>query len=88
MENVYGFEVAERHDRDIALMEKVLEGLQAFAPGRFLVQYLPGVRHYPEWLPFVGWQLRELAASRAAAREAKDGMFNKTKEALVLFPWA
>ncbi|KAI0699911.1 CyP450 monooxygenase [Cerioporus squamosus] len=79
----YGIDVAEEDDANIALMEKTLEGFQAFSPGRFLVQYLPILQHVPTWWPVVGSQLRELKSWRTAAREVKQAMYSQTHEALV-----
>ncbi|RPD62674.1 cytochrome P450 [Lentinus tigrinus ALCF2SS1-7] len=79
----YGIDVAEHDDPNIALMEKTLEGFQAFSPGRFLVQYLPILQHVPTWWPIVGSQLQELKSWRTAAREVKQAMYSKTQESLL-----
>ncbi|RPD62677.1 cytochrome P450 [Lentinus tigrinus ALCF2SS1-7] len=75
---VYGVEVADEHDPNIALMAKLLAALQGFDSGRMLVQYFPILQHVPMWVPVVGAQLRELAEWRAAADEVKQVMFSKT----------
>ena len=82
MKVTYGIDVAENDDANITLMEKTLEGFQAFSPGRFLVQYLPILQHVPKWLPLVGSQLRELKSWRTAAREVKQTMYSRTQESL------
>ncbi|RPD77552.1 cytochrome P450 [Lentinus tigrinus ALCF2SS1-7] len=79
---VYGVDVAESDDPNVALMVRALEGVQGFTSGRVLVQYLPILRHMPLWVPVLGSQLRELAGWRAAADEVKQGMFDKTQDDL------
>ena len=69
----YGFDVAEKGDRYIALMEKVTEGLQAFTPGRYLVEFLPIVRFVPKWTPGAGFH-KDFAGWRRAAEEAREGL--------------
>ncbi|TFK81999.1 cytochrome P450 [Polyporus arcularius HHB13444] len=80
VKTTYGVDVAPDNDKNVALMEKVLQSVQAFAPGRFLVQYFPILSHVPTWFPVAGPQLLELAPWRAAARQVKQAMFEKTKE--------
>lgn len=79
----YGLEIAESKDKNIALMESVLEGFQAFAPGRFLVQYLPILEHVPLWTPIAGRQLQELSVWRRSAHRVKQTLFNITEKAVV-----
>ena len=83
VKTTYGVDVAPDNDKNVALMEKVLQSVQAFAPGRFLVQYFPVLGHVPTWFPVAGPQLLELAPWRAAAREVKQAMYEKTKEDIV-----
>ncbi|KAI0741780.1 cytochrome P450 [Daedaleopsis nitida] len=78
----YGLEIAESKDKNIALMESVLEGFQAFAPGRFLVQYLPILQHVPLWMPIAGRQLRELSVWRGSAHRVKQTLFSITEKAV------
>lgn len=80
---VYGIDVADKKDPNVALMIRTLEGVQGFTSGRVLVQYLPFLRHVPLWVPVLGWQLQELAGWRAAADEVKQVMFDQTRDDLV-----
>ncbi|KAI0699910.1 cytochrome P450 [Cerioporus squamosus] len=54
VKTTYGVDVAPDNDKNVALMEKVLQSVQAFAPGRFLVQYFPILSRVPTWFPVVG----------------------------------
>ncbi len=83
VKSVYGVEVAEKNDKNVALMISVLEGIQAFTPGRFLVQYMPFLEHVPYWFPIAGRQLRELKVWQSASREVKNTLFNQTKDKMV-----
>lgn len=75
---MYGITLGGKDDRNIALMESVLESVQAFSPGRFLVQYVPVLRYVPYWMPVAGPQLRQLAAWRADAHEVKEALFARS----------
>ena len=79
----YGVEVAAADDPIIGLMVQTVKGLQGFAPGQFLVHYLPILRFVPLWVPLLGSQLRELARCRAAADKVKQVTFDKTRDDLV-----
>ena len=79
----YGVEVAAADDPIIGLMVQTVKGLQGFAPGQFLVHYLPILRFAPLWVPLLGPQLRELARCRAAADKVKQVTFDKTRDDLV-----
>ncbi|KAI0770148.1 cytochrome P450 [Fomes fomentarius] len=69
---IYGIKLGGKDDRIIALMESVLESVQAFSPGRFLVQYVPALQYVPYWMPVAGPQLRELEKWRADAHEESE----------------
>ena len=59
------------------------EGIaQAFAPGKYLVERLPFLRHVPEWVPGFAWQA-DFARWRAAVDDVKNVPFAHTKEAMV-----
>ena len=67
----------------MALVEDAQEGIAlGLVPGRFLVQFLPFLRHVPAWLPGAGFK-RLSNKWRAAARSAKDVPFEEVKRALV-----
>ncbi|KAI0693303.1 cytochrome P450 [Cerioporus squamosus] len=74
---VYGAEVADDNDPNVARMSRLHEGLQVFDSGRILVQYFPILQHVPLWVPVLGSQLRMLAGIRAAADEVKQGLDEK-----------
>ncbi len=78
---VYGLELAET-DPEAARIEKMLEGLQALTPGKYLVEFLPFLQHVPGWVPGTGFQ-RELGAWRDATVGTKEGLFKKAMEGIV-----
>ncbi|TFK78807.1 CyP450 monooxygenase [Polyporus arcularius HHB13444] len=77
---VYG--VAEQDDQYVAMMEKVLEVAEVFVPGRYLVEFMPFLRHIPAWVPGAGFQ-DELAGFRRATHWVRDKMVEKTQEGMV-----
>ena len=83
VKSTYGIELAGKDDRNVALMESVLQSAQAFAPGRFLVQYLPVLAYVPYWTPVAGPQLRELDRWRGDAYEVKQALFDISKSSMV-----
>ncbi|KAI0742101.1 cytochrome P450 [Daedaleopsis nitida] len=80
VKSVYGIEVAETDDKNLAEMEKTLEGLEAITPGRFLVQFLPILEHAPHWLPIIGKQMKQLAVWHESSRTVKQALFDLTKQ--------
>ena len=79
---LYGFDVSERNDPFITTMEKVMEGLQAFTPGRYLVESLPIIRFIPGWMPGAGFQ-KDFAGRRSASERARADLYNRMKQGLV-----
>ncbi|RPD62683.1 CyP450 monooxygenase [Lentinus tigrinus ALCF2SS1-6] len=78
---VYGFDVAEKNDKCIAMMEKDLEAGDAFLPGRYYVEFLPFLRHVPSWVPGAGFQ-KDFAEWRHAAEWVRNVMLQKTKDGM------
>ena len=69
LKTVYGIDVAERGDRIIEVIDTAMEGVSVgLTPGAFLVEYLPFLRHVPEWLPGAGFQ-KKLRRWRDASHE-------------------
>ncbi len=64
------------------MMEKVLEGGEAFVPGRYYVEFLPFLRHIPGWVPGAGFQ-KDFAEWRHAAEWVRNVMAERTKEGMV-----
>ena len=57
LKTVYGIDIAERGDRIVEVIDMAMEGVSvALTPGTFLVEYLPFLRHIPEWLPGASFQ--------------------------------
>jgi hypothetical protein len=57
MSITYGLPVQRRHDPFIQLAEDALAGAGAAgAPGRFLVNIIPWLKHVPEWMPGAGFK--------------------------------
>lgn len=78
----YGIQVEENNDRYISLMEKITEGLQAFNPGRYMVQFLPILHYVPAWVPGAGFQ-RDFAGWREASDKAKEELYARAKAGTV-----
>ena len=78
----YGFDIEEKDDRYIALMEKLLEGLQAFIPGKYVAQFMPSVAYMPRWVPGAGFH-RDFDRWRGAADEVREGLLTRVKAGLV-----
>ena len=79
---MYGFDVRDNDDEYIAQVVKVLEGVEALTPGRYLVEYLPFLRFVPSWFPGAGFQ-EKFAAYRDVSRNVKAGLLARTKVGLV-----
>ena len=63
-------------------MEKITEGLQAFNPGRYMVQFLPILHYVPAWVPGAGFQ-RDFAGWREASDQAKEELYARAKAGMV-----
>ncbi|KAM5539491.1 hypothetical protein V8D89_006943 [Ganoderma adspersum] len=82
LKTVYGIDVAEEGDRIIEVIDTAMEGVSvALTPGAFLVEYLPFLRHVPEWLPGAGFQKR-LRRWRDASHEMVEMPFAQAKAAM------
>ena len=82
---VYGLNLAET-DPEAVQIEKMVEGLQALTPGKYLVEFLPFLQHLPSWLPGMAFQ-RELSVWRSATVGSKEVLFEKAmKDAVSGYP--
>ncbi|PIL22785.1 cytochrome P450 [Ganoderma sinense ZZ0214-1] len=82
LKTVYGIDVAKEGDRIIEVIDTSMEGVSvALTPGAFLVEYLPFLRHIPEWLPGAGFQKR-LRRWRDASHEMVEMPFAQAKAAM------
>ncbi|THU97609.1 cytochrome P450 [Dendrothele bispora CBS 962.96] len=53
----YGYEVQEGQDPLVELANRAaVQASQALIPGRFLVNFIPALRHIPEWFPGAGFK--------------------------------
>ncbi|TFK92562.1 cytochrome P450 [Polyporus arcularius HHB13444] len=79
---VYDIDGDRSITRQITLVEDAQEGVaQGLVPGKFLVQFLPFLRHVPAWLP--GAEFKRLSNKwQAAAWSAKREPFAEVKKAL------
>lgn len=80
---IYGVEVEDENDPNVAQLIRVMKNVQGFVSGQFYVQYFAFLRHVPLWVPILGSQLRELEEGRAVMEEVKQAMFDKTLDDLV-----
>ncbi|KAH7909414.1 cytochrome P450 [Hygrophoropsis aurantiaca] len=82
MNVVYGIEIAPRNDRYIDIAETALDGMaKAAAPGAFLVDILPFLKHVPNWMPGAGFK-QKAAFWKKAVLEMRDLPFQAVQTAL------
>lgn len=82
MEIIYGMET-KPEDPFVANAEEALEGVnEATAPGKFLVEIFPIMKHIPSWLPGAGWK-RKALHWRDVNRDVRLKPFNFVKEQIV-----
>ncbi|KAF8908212.1 cytochrome P450 [Gymnopilus junonius] len=75
MSVTYGITIAFTGDHYIRLAEKALEGMAAAArPGAFLVDFVPFLKHIPDWVPGTSFK-RKAQEWRAAVTGMKDAPF-------------
>ena len=79
---VYGFDVQDSDDEYVAQMVKVLEGVEALTPGRYLVEFLPFLRLVPSWFPGAGFQ-KKFAVYRNVSRNVRAALLARTKAGMV-----
>ena len=79
---MYGFDVQDNDDEYVAQVVKVLEGVEALTPGRYLVEYLPFLRFVPGWFPGAGFQ-KKFAVYRDISRNVKAALLARTKAGMV-----
>ncbi|KAF5310062.1 hypothetical protein D9619_010585 [Psilocybe cf. subviscida] len=78
----YGIKVSSENDPYISIAEKALEGMgQAASPGAFLVDFLPILKHIPEWVPGASFK-RKAREWRTAVMEMKDLPFGTVQDQL------
>ena len=85
---VFGIDVADRGDEIITLVEDALEWIgEAFAPGKYLLDILPILRHVPPWMP--GATVQRLAVRwRSTLVQLKEVPYRRVKAAMVsATPW-
>ncbi|RPD62682.1 CyP450 monooxygenase [Lentinus tigrinus ALCF2SS1-7] len=78
---VYGIPEQDDHQY-VAMMEKVLDVAEAFTPGRYLVEFMPFLRHIPAWVPGAGFQ-HDFAGWRNVTNWVRNNMVEKTREGMV-----
>ncbi|KAG5722656.1 O-methylsterigmatocystin oxidoreductase [Termitomyces sp. T112] len=75
MNVTYGIQIAPKNDRYIEIAEKALAGMaEAANPGAFFVEFLPFLKHVPEWVPGASFQ-RKAREWKAAVYEMRDAPF-------------
>lgn len=85
---VYGITIKEENDEHIALAEQALQvTAEGLRPGRFLVQYLPFLRHVPSWMPGTSWQ-QQFKQWRDASARLQEEPFEHAQRAMVSAPVA
>ncbi|KAG6873811.1 hypothetical protein C0992_008410, partial [Termitomyces sp. T32_za158] len=82
MNVTYGIQIAPKNDRYIEIAEKALAGMaEAANPGAFFVEFLPFLKHVPEWVPGAGFQ-RKAREWKAAVYEMRDAPFETAMRAI------
>ncbi|KAJ7511455.1 cytochrome P450 [Mycena galericulata] len=67
MSVAYGIEVLPMDDPYIGLAEEAMQtSSEASIPGRFLVDFIPVLRHVPDWFPGAGFKLKAKAWKKVA----------------------
>ena len=80
---LYGITAKNEGDKYVGLVDGALFGAsQGMRPGRFMVEYLPFLRHIPPWLPGASSQ-RLFKEWQAAGTLLKEMPFNDAAAALV-----
>ncbi|KAJ7228990.1 cytochrome P450 [Mycena pura] len=55
----HGYDVKENNDPFVQLAEQATEQFSlSTAPGGFMVDLIPALRHVPTWFPFTGWRVK------------------------------
>ncbi|KAF5321043.1 hypothetical protein D9619_000276 [Psilocybe cf. subviscida] len=76
----HGYEVKEHNDPFVAIADRATEQFSlATAPGGFLVDLIPALRHVPEWCPGAGFQ-RKAREWAGTLLEMVDGPYNFVKQ--------
>ena len=81
---MYGFDIETKGDAYVAGIERVLAGLEAFTPGKYLVDVLPVLRFVPSWVPGAGFQ-KTFATARQFTSQVMQALCARTKEGMVCF---
>ncbi|KAI9058197.1 CyP450 monooxygenase [Trametes sanguinea] len=79
---VYNIRVQNERNDYAVLLEDGIRVFGQAAPGQFLVETLPFLRHVPAWFPGAGFQ-HTFAAARAANRELQRRPFAEAKRTFV-----
>ncbi|KAI0667766.1 CyP450 monooxygenase [Trametes maxima] len=88
LKTVYGIDIAEHGDKIVDTVETAMEGVAlGMAPGAFLVEYLPFLRHIPQWVPGAGFQ-NKLTKWRDASHAMVDLPFEEAKVIMRRDPWS
>ena len=73
---MYGIQIADEGDEYVGMVEEALDGVaQGGVQGKFLVEYLPFLRHIPPWVPGASAQ-RLFKKWQAAGDRAKNVPFD------------
>lgn len=79
----YGIKIRPLNDPNLKLAQDSLDSvLEAFLPGRYLVDTIPVFRHLPEWLPGTGF-LQDAKRGRATMRRLLELPFAEAEKQIV-----
>ncbi|KAJ7748917.1 cytochrome P450 [Mycena metata] len=75
----YGIDVLPKDDPYMALAEETVKvGVMAIAPGKFLVDSIPMLKHIPDWFPGAGFKIKA-KEWRELGRRSREVPFAETK---------
>ncbi|KAJ7644909.1 cytochrome P450 [Roridomyces roridus] len=78
----YGLDIQPSDDPYVDLAERALHYVNLGISGRFLVDFLPFLKHVPEWVPGAGFQ-KMARKGRKLAEAFRDVPFEETKRQMV-----
>ncbi|KAI0752764.1 cytochrome P450 [Daedaleopsis nitida] len=79
MKLVYGLDITDENDRYIGQVDAALTASQGIAPGKFMIEFFPFLRHLPDWFPGAIFK-RQFAKGRAAIDILRNEPYARAKE--------
>ncbi|KAF8308929.1 cytochrome P450 [Clavulina sp. PMI_390] len=81
LNSIYGIKITKDREETLqASIESTRTAAAAVVPGRFMVNLFPWLRHFPEWLPGMGW-VEEAREYKRILRRMVEPPFEEVREA-------